>query len=91
MSEQVTETIEIWGLPPGTREALERIGHGKTAEESARIILEAKVLAEKPFREILAPIRQSFKESGMTESELDALVEQAREQFSHNTQLEDDE
>ena len=86
MAEEMTETIEIRGLPHGTREALERIGHGKTAEEYARMILEAKVLAEKPFTEILAPIRQSFRESGMTESELDALVEQAREDFvtTHN-------
>ncbi len=91
MAEQITETIEIKGLPQGTREALERIGHGKTVEEYARMVLEAKVLAEKPFSEILAPIRRSFKESGMSEHELDAIVERAREDFYHKTQLEDDE
>ena len=31
------------------------------------------------FSEILAPIRQSYRESGMTEEQLDALFESARE------------
>ena len=31
------------------------------------------------FSEILAPVRQSFRESGMTEDQLEALFEDARE------------
>ena len=87
-----TERIEITGLPPGTLGALEELGRdiGKSAEEFARMVLEAKLLALKPFREILAPFRQGFRESGMTEDELDALVEQARIDF-HRERPTDDE
>ena len=85
MSEQ-TETIEISGLPRGTRQALEKIGHdkGKTAEEYVRTLIEVEVLADRPFSEIAAPIRLSFEQSGMTEDELDSLVEAAREKSRHN-------
>lgn len=88
MAEQTTETIEIKGLPQGTREALEEIGQdaGKSAEEYVRTLIEVEVLARRPFSEILAPIRQSFKESGMTEEELDALVERARERVWQRSQ-----
>jgi hypothetical protein len=78
-----TETIEISGLPPGTRKALEQIGlsSGKSLEEYARLLIEARVLAQRPFKEILAPVRKGFRESGMSESEFDAFVENARERF----------
>lgn len=79
-----TERLEIVGLPSGTRHALEELGRSngnKSAEEYARILLEAKVLAQKPFKEILAPVREGFEESGLTDDALDALVEQAREDF----------
>ena len=79
-----TERLEIVGLPSGTRHALEELGRSngnKSAEEYARILLEAKVLAQKPFKEILAPVREGFEESGITDEALDALVEQAREDF----------
>ena len=88
MAEQITETIEIKGLPQGTREALEEIGHdnGKTAEQYIRDMIEIEILARRPFSEILAPIRQSFEDSGMTEEELDALVERARERVWRKNQ-----
>jgi len=38
-----------------------------------------EILSRKPFREILAPVRASFKASGMTADELDALVKEERE------------
>lgn len=87
MAEQ-TESIEITGLPQGTREALDEIGHddGKTAEEFVRAMIEVEILARRPFSEILAPIRKSFEESGMTEDELDALVERARERVRQKSQ-----
>jgi hypothetical protein len=79
MSEQ-SETIEILGLPRGTRQALEKIvpDQGKTAEEYVRTLIEVEVLADRPFGENAAPIRQSFEKSGMTEEELVSLVEAAR-------------
>ena len=79
-----TERLEITGLPSGTMHALEELGRSngnKSAEEYARTVLEAKILAQKPFSEILAPLREGFAESGMTDDELDALVESAREDF----------
>lgn len=83
-----TESIEISGLPRGTREALEKIGHdnGKTAEEYVRGLIEIEILAGRPFGEIAAPIRQSFEESGMSEEELDSLVERARERYRQKNQ-----
>lgn len=85
MSLQVdTERLEITGLPSGTMHALEELGRSngnKSPEEYARTVLEAKILAQKPFREILAAVRAGFEESGLTDEELDVLVENAREDF----------
>ena len=89
-----TERLEISGLPSGTTHALEELGRrngNKSAEEYARTVLEAKILAQKPFNEILAPAREGFAESGMTDDELDALVEQAREDFYRERAAEEDE
>ena len=36
--------------------------------------------AKKSFDEILAPVRKGFQESGLTEEELDELLEEAREE-----------
>lgn len=89
-----TESLAITGLPSGTTHALEELArsHGsKSAAEYARFVLEAKIHAEKPFREILAPVREGFAESGMTDDELDALVEKAREDFYRNRPPDADE
>ncbi len=78
-----TERLEITGLPLGTIVALEQLGknNGKTGEEFARMLIEAALLAQQPFKIILAPIRQGFEDSGMSEDDLDAIVERAREDF----------
>jgi hypothetical protein len=89
-----TECPEITGLPSGTTQALEELGRSlgaKSAEAYARMVLEAKILAQKPFREILAPVREGFAESGMTDEELGALVEKAREDFYRDRPTEEDE
>src|SRR5581483_6296161 len=77
-----TETIHIEGLPIGTMAALEELARskGKSAEEYVRTMIEAQLLAQRPFSEIVAPIRKEFKESGMTEDEFDALFKEAREE-----------
>ncbi len=88
-----TERLEITGLPSGTKQALEELGRSsgaKSAEEYARMLLEAKILAQKPFKEILAPVRESFEESGMTDDKLGALVEKAREDFYRKRPTEDE-
>ena len=55
---------------------------GKTPEALAGELIEKAVNppGEKTFAEILAPLRQEFAESGMTEAEFDALIEEAREE-----------
>ena len=79
-SQGETERLEITGLPVGTMRALEELAreNDQTAEDFARMVLEAKVLAQRPFREILAPVREGFHESGITDDELAGLVEKAR-------------
>ena len=74
-----TESIEISGLPPGTTEAIEELSRskGKSAGEYLRTLIEAEILSEKSFSEILAPIRQSFRDSGMSEEQLDELFKDA--------------
>ena len=75
-----TETIEITGLPEGTREAIKELSQskGKTADEYLRTLIEAEILSQKTFAEILAPIREGFRKSGMTVEQLDDLFEEAR-------------
>jgi len=75
-----TETIEITGLPLGTKTALEELvrGRGKSIEDYLRDLIQTDILSERPFSEILEPIRRSFDESGMSEEEPDALFEEAR-------------
>ncbi|MEP7341116.1 MAG: hypothetical protein ABI977_25525 [Acidobacteriota bacterium] len=82
------ETIEVTGLPLGTITALEQIGRrkGKSAEELLREMIEVEILATQPFDVILASIRHGFQENGMTEEELDALFEEAREEVYRERQ-----
>lgn len=83
-----TETIEVTGLPAGTIDALEQIGRdrGKSAEELVQEIIQTEIQAASSFDEILAPIRQGFKESGLSEEELDELFEEGREEVYREKQ-----
>jgi len=83
-----TETIEITGLPEGTREAIKELSRskGKSAEDYLRTLIEAEILSELTFAEILAPIREAFRRSGMTEEQLDALFEEARQKVHQGKQ-----
>ena len=87
-----TERLEITGLPPGTMRALAELAreNDQTAEEYARMVLEAKILAQKPFREILAQVREGFQETGTTDDEIAALVDKAREDFHRERPTEDE-
>ncbi len=85
-----TETIEITGLPLGTITALEELvrSRGKSIEDYLRDLIQTDILSERPFSEILEPIRRSFDESGMSEEELDALFEEAREKVYQESQVQ---
>ena len=76
-----TDRLEISGISPEVLKALtERAkSQGKTPAVYVRELIEADVLASRPFAEILAPIREDFRKSGMTEDEFDALIEAERQ------------
>ena len=52
---------------------------GTTPEAAALELLEAAVLAQRPFEEIVEPVARSFDESGISEEELDELVTQTKQ------------
>ena len=83
-----TETIEITGLPKGTTDAITELSRskGKSAEEYLRTLIEAELLSQQTFAEILAPIRDGFRKSGMTQDQLDALFQEAREKVHQEEQ-----
>jgi len=52
---------------------------GKSPADWALDLLRSALLARKPFEEIVEPLAQSFDENGMTEEELDELIERERQ------------
>jgi hypothetical protein len=54
---------------------------GKSIEDVALESIERDVVGGKTMAEIMAPFAAEFAASGMTEEELDALVEEAREEI----------
>lgn len=79
----MTLTITI-PEPVERRLAAEAAAAGKTVEALAGEAVAAAFAppaGEKTFDEIAEPFRVSFEESGMTEEELDELVEQVREEI----------
>jgi hypothetical protein len=73
-------TLQDIGLKPATLKAVQKKAKevGKTPREYVRFLIESGLLAEKTFDEILKPVREGFKRSGITEDELDTLVTRAR-------------
>lgn len=49
-------------------------------EAGPSVPADAAPQAGRAFAEILAPIHQDFRDSGMTETELDALIEECRDE-----------
>jgi hypothetical protein len=54
-------------------------GNGKNVAEYVECLIEQDIDKRKTLDEILAPIRRNFAESGMTEDELDELIETERQ------------
>lgn len=69
------------GLKPAHLKALQRKARdaGKTAPEYVRSLIERDLLSDKSIDEILRPVRKDFQKAGVTESQLDAIVERARD------------
>lgn len=83
-----TGTLEINGLTAETLTALNKLAFqkGKSATDLVREMIEVEVLSARSFDEVLAPIRQGFKDSGLSEDELDSLFEEAREDIHRDRQ-----
>ena len=73
------------GLRPAQVRAIEKKAKhaGQTAPEYVRSLVEQDLLADKSFDEILRPIREDFRASGITVSQLDQIVHRARHSTSH--------
>ena len=78
-------TIRVSGLPKAKLAALREQAStlGMTAENYARHLIEDGISLDiqartKTFDELFAPVQARFRRSGMTEAELDKLVDAAR-------------
>ena len=75
-------TITLKLPEPVERKLAERAAkEGKAPETLAIEMIERELATPQTFDQILAPFRQSVAESGVTDEELDALVEEAREEI----------
>ncbi len=50
--------------------------YGKRPEQYLHDLIRADILTPRPFSEILAPFRESFRRSGLSEEEFDQLIEE---------------
>lgn len=69
-------------VPDETKSALEQRARERGCSDVNKYVerlITTDLLAAKPFDEILAPIRKTFQESGMSEDDLISLFEEARE------------
>lgn len=70
-------------VPDETKSDLERRARARGYTDVSKYIerlISTDLLAAKSFDEILAPIRQMFQESGVSDGELESLFEEAREE-----------
>ena len=82
---EATATLRVSGLGKGKLAALRKQAKtlGLSTEGYAKQLIEEGVSLEqlartKTFDELFAPVQARFRESGMTEDELDKLVDAAR-------------
>ena len=73
-------SLQDLGLKGGLLKAIEKKARhaGKTLPEYVRWIIERDMLADQSFDQILKPVRADFRKSGVTEDQLDEIVERAR-------------
>ncbi len=70
-------------LPPETAAWLRARAAARGQDVAAYLqqLIEEDRRTEPPLKEILAPLRKDVEESGVTDEELDALVEEIREEI----------
>lgn len=83
-------TIEIQGLPESVVKALgERANEvGATTPDYIRYLIEEDLASPLSLRVLYAPVREQIKESGISEDELDALLEEAHQGHEGTKQSE---
>ena len=84
-----TDTIQISGLPETVVQAVsERAKEiGTTPEEYVRYLIEEDLSSSSlNMRVLFAPVREQIKESNISEDELTALLEEAREEVFQERQ-----
>ncbi len=76
----LTDTIQITNLPPSVIEAVEDRARkiGTTAEDYVRYLIEEDLASALSMRVLFAPVREQIKESGISDTELDELLEAER-------------
>ena len=70
-------------IPPEMQDKLQQRAKdtGRDVAEYVEKLIEQDLSARPSIDEILAPVRKQFAGSGMTEAELDALVEEVRDEI----------
>lgn len=70
-------------IPPEMQDKLQQRAKdtGRDVAEYVEKLIEKDLSARPSIEEILAPVRKQFEDSGMTEAELDALVEEVRDEI----------
>ncbi|MBA2736944.1 MAG: hypothetical protein H0U50_09195 [Pyrinomonadaceae bacterium] len=78
----LTDTIQVSGLSEAMVEAVnERAKEvGVAAEDYVRYLIEEDLASTLSMRVLFAPVREQIREGGVSEAELDKLLEEAREE-----------
>jgi hypothetical protein len=87
-NKMLTDTIQISGLPETTLQGISDRAKsiGTTAEQYVRYLIDEDLSSSAlNMRVLFAPVREQIKESGVSDDELTALLEEARnEVFQKN-------
>ncbi|MCY7376188.1 MAG: hypothetical protein LH472_09490 [Pyrinomonadaceae bacterium] len=83
----ITNTIEhlTIDLTPDVKTALEHKAKGKDIKQYVQNLVQKQALRP-ALEEALAPVRQEFAESGMSEDELDVFMNSVREKAHQDRQ-----
>ncbi len=79
--DKTMDTLTVQISNPETVHALTETArrHGLPPEKYALELLETALLSQQPFEVLAEPFAQSFDDSGMSEDEFDALIEEERQ------------
>ncbi len=77
----LTDSIQITGLSPSIIEAVENRAKeiGASAEDYVKYLIEEDLASTLSMRVLFAPVREQIRESGVSETELNELLEEARD------------